>query len=218
MVVALSSIDTTEERGMRRKVGLSLMFMAVIPLAVASAAWACGVLATLKLNTSVASPGQSVTAVGVNYSTRAGASPVAIHLMTRTGKVVATTVPTSSGAIDVTFPIPHATRPGRYVVQATQFNPDGTPKAGTPGRTTLRIKGSGKAGSARKAAAVSPWGASTPARPGSPNAAAHASSSLSSPGLVPMLLAVVLSLTLLASGLTLAGRRKRTTGQLQAGI
>ncbi len=203
---------------MRRKMGLALIFGAVIPLAVASTAWACGVLSTLTLNSSSASPGQSVTAIGVNYSPRAGASPVTIHLKTRTGKVLATTVPNAGGNINTTFPIPSTTKPGWYVVMATQSNADGTPKAGTPGRTTLRVRGPAKAHRSHAAVAVSPWSASKPTGPAGPAVSvAHDGGGSGSLALMPMLLAVALSLTLLASGLTLAARRGRST-RLPLGI
>lgn len=199
---------------MKRKAGLFLIFGAVIPLAVASAAWACGVLSTLTLNTKTASPGASVTAVGVNYSAKAGASPVTIHLATRTGKVLATTVPDAGGHINATFPIPASTRAGWYVVMATQSNPDGSPKAGTPGRTTLRVQAAGKS---HNVVAVSPWSTANPAGPAA--SVAHEAGGSGSPALMPMLLAVVLSLALLMGGLTLAGgRRNRATNRLPLGV
>jgi len=205
---------------MRRKVGLSLVFGAVLPLAVASTAWACGVLATLTLNTSVASPNQTVTATGKNYK---GTTPVSIHLMSRGGTVVATVNPPgSAGGFSQAFQVPANTNPGWYVLVATQATAAGTPAAGTPGRTTLRIQGSGAAATARshRGAAASPWGSSDPTAPtGSAAPVAREGGGLTSPAVLPMLLAVVLSLTLLASGLTLAGRRNQTaTSRAQLGV
>ncbi len=205
---------------MRRKVGLSLVFGAVLPLAVASTAWACGVLATLTLNTSVASPNQTVTATGKNYR---GANPVSIHLMSRGGPVVTTASADPSGRFTATFPIPANTNPGWYVLIATEPKSatDPTPALGTPGRTTLRIQGSGAAATARshRGAAASPWGSSDPTAPtGSAAPVARDGGGLTSPAVLPMLLAVVLSLTLLASGLTLAGRRGRPASRLPLGI
>ncbi len=202
---------------MRRKAGFGLIFGAVIPLVVVSTAWACGVLSTLKLNTSSASPGQSVTAIGVNYSVRPGVSAVTIHLVSRTGTVVANTVPGPGRDIDATFPIPGNTKPGTYILLATQYNANGTPVAGTPGRTTVRIQGSTKAHHARKAVAATPWGSTQPPGPAG-SAVAHGAGGSSSPALLPMLLAVALSLTLLASGLTLAGRRNKTANRLHLSV
>lgn len=203
----------------RSKIGFGLIFAAVIPLAVASTAWACGVLATLKLDTWSVSPGQSVTAIGVNYSVRPGVSPVTIHLVSRTGKVIANTVPGSGRGINTTFPIPANTKPGWYVIMATQYNANGTPVAGTPGRTTLRVRGSVAAHHAQKASAVSPWSSSKPIGPaGASVSVAHDAGGSNSPGALPMLLAVVLSLGLLGTGLTLAGRRSRSSRRMGVGI
>lgn len=198
---------------MKRKVGLFLMFGAAIPLVVASAAWACGVLATLSVNSAVVSPGQAITATGKNYSSSATASPVSIRLNTRSGKVLATTVPSATGRISETFSIPTGTSPGWYVLTATQFNADGTPKSGTPGRTSVRVQGSGSAANSSTAAA--PWVSSKPTGPAGP-AVAHAGSG--SQSLLPLLLALGLSLTLLAAGSTLAGRRSRSLSGSQLGL
>lgn len=194
---------------MRRKIGLFLVFGAVLPLAAASAAWACGVLATLTLDATVASPGQAITATGKNYSSAATASAVTIRLKSRTGRLLATTTPDASNKISTTFPIPANVSPGWYVVMATQYNANGTPKSGTPGRTTLRIQGS--ASSARHhAAAVSPWGPSGTSGPSASAPAAHDGGGLGGQSAITMALATLLSLTMLAAGWTLIARRGRS--------
>lgn len=200
---------------MKRKMGLFLIFGAVVPLAVVSAAWACGVLATLKLNTRTAAPNQVVAATGNNYY---GSAPVSIHLNTRNGPVVATTSPDPSSRISTPLTIPANTRPGYHVLIAIEYKPDGTTLVvGTPGRTTVRVVASGKA-ARRAAVAASPWGSPTPKGPvGSMAPAAHAGGS-SSPAVMPMLLALALSLSLLASGMTLSGRRNRTRTAPQFGV
>ena len=126
---------------MKRKIGLILVFGAALPLVAVSAAWACGVLATVTLDTKVAAPGQTVTATGKNYSSAADA-PVTIRLKSRSGQVLATT---NAECVEPGSTRPSPCRPtlspGWYVVLATQTLANGTPKSGTPGRTTLRVQG-----------------------------------------------------------------------------
>ncbi len=185
---------------MKRKIGLSLIFAAALPLVAASVAWACGVLATLKLDTKVASPGQAVTATGRNYGTT-NVSEVAIRLKSRTGQVVTTATPVAGGAINKTFTLPANLDPGWYSILATQTNANGTPKSGTPGRTTVRIQGSSKD------AAGAAWTASPPSTPASQSSFAQALGSL------PMLLAIALSLTMLAGGFMLVARTGRSASR-----
>ena len=189
---------------MRRKIGIFLVFGAVAPLLVASAAWACGVLATLSLDKKVAAPGEVVNASGRNYSTAAGTSPVTIRLQARDGRELATTAAQTGGRIGTSFPVPANLSPGWYVIVATQFNANGTPKSGTPGRTTLRVQGA-----ASKSADVAPaaWG-SKPSGPAASTASAGGSGSL-----LVLLFAGALSLTMLAGGWKLLSRRGRGFGQ-----
>ena len=194
---------------MRRKIGLILVFGAALPLAIASAAWACGILATLAVDKKVAAPGEAVTATGRNWTTAAGSSPVTIRLQSRSGQVLATTAAQTGGTIRETFAVPASLSPGWYVLVATQFNADGTPKTGTPGRTTLRVQG----GARDSAVAGAPWGSSTPAGP-----AASAARDGGSGSLLAILLAGTLSLTMLASGWKLLSRRSRTVGEPQFGL
>lgn len=190
---------------MRRKFGLLFVFGAVLPLAAASAAWACGVLATLTLPP-VAAPGATITATGKNYSaptsgtgTPTGASDVTIRLQSRTGRIISTTAPPEGGRLNKTFTIPADVSPGWYVVLAMQNNANGTPKSGTPGRTTLRIQG------AAAGAAASPWSASGPSGP----ASSQSASGQGGGAMLPMGLAALLSLSMLAAGWTLVSRRGR---------
>ncbi len=175
---------------MRRKFGVLLIFAAAVPLAAASVAWACGVLATVTLDTRVAAPGQTVTATGINYAAR-NASAVTLRLNSRNGAVLATATPDSNGRINQSFAVPSNVDPGWYVVLATQFNNNGTPKSGTPGRTTLRVQGSASSGGTPAAA---------PARTAPPSGP--------SGSLTPMLLATLLSVTMLAGGWTLIRKRR----------
>jgi hypothetical protein len=180
---------------MKRKFGLFLVFGAMLPLAAASVAWACGTLAVVKLNTKVASPGQALIATGKNFSSAPGASAVTISLQSRSGQVLATTSPASDGKINQPFSLPSSLSPGWYVVIATQFNANGTPKTGTPGRTTLRVQGA-----ASRADGAAPWSSQPTIGGGS-----------GGQPIVTMLLAAILSLTMLAGGWMLVGRRSRRT-------
>ncbi len=197
---------------MRRKIGLFLVFGAVLPLAAASVAWACGVLATVSLNTKLASPGQTVTVTGKNYSAAGNASEVTLRLKNRKGTVLTTAVPSANGKIDKTFNLPASLSPGWYTVMATQ-TVDGKPKAGTPGRTNMRIQGAAR--SSQGAAAVAPWGSSNPSGPG--GSAPVAGDGGGQP-VLPTVLAMVLSLAMLAGGWTLVGRRRRTVTGPQLGV
>ncbi len=193
---------------MRRKLGLILVFGAALPLAVASAAWACGVLTTLSLDQKVAAPGSTLTATGRNWSTNATASVVTLRLQSRSGTTLTTVTPTSDRRISKGFTLPASLSPGWYVVLATQFNANGSPVAGTPGRTTVRVQGA----AAASQVAGAPWSGSQPQGP-----AASAATSGGS-GLIALLLAGVLSLTMLASGWKLLGRRGRTVATPQFGV
>ena len=174
---------------MRRKFGVLLIFAAAVPLAAASVAWACGVLATLTIDARVAAPGQTVTATGSNYAS-SNPTPVTLRLNSRNGTALATAVPNSNGRINQTFSLPSNLDPGWYVVLATQFTSSGAVKSGTPGRTTLRIDPPGLGSSATPAAAPT-------APPSGPSGS-----------LLPMLLATLLSVTMLAGGWTLVRKRR----------
>jgi hypothetical protein len=181
---------------MKRKVGIGLIIGAALPLLATSIARACGVLATAQVNTKVAAPGQAVTVTGKNYSTNATASAVTVRLSKRAGQVLSTTAPNSGGAISTTFNLPQNLSPGWYVLQVLQFNANGTPKSGTPGRTSIRIQGSA-------AAAATPWTGNTPSGP------AGFAGDTGGGSLLPMLAAIALSLTMLAGGWTLVARKGR---------
>ena len=186
---------------MKRKIGLILVLGAALPLVAVSAAWACGVLASLRLDKGVAAPGQTVTATGTNYSSAADA-PVILRLKSRSGQELARTNADASNRINTTFALPANLSPGWYVVLATQTLANGTTKSGTPGRTTLRVQGTKSS-----AAAPAGWGA-TPSGP----AAGDGGS------LLPIALAALLSLTMLASGWTLVGRARRSVTGPQFGV
>ena len=179
----------------RRRVGFLLIFGALVPLALAATAYACGVLATLKSSATVAAPGSTVTVSGVNYSSDMNAfTPVQIRWNSRTGPVLDTVTPVG-GRFSEEITLPNS-QPGWFVVNATQNSvATGAPKAGTPGRTTLRVQGASASGSS--------WSTG----PGG-GAAVNVGGGPGGPPLVPTLLGVVLSLGLLGSGLTLVSRSR----------
>jgi len=166
----------------------------------------------MSVNTKVASPGQTVTVTGKNWGTAAGQTPVTIRLRSRTGQVLTTTAAQPGGGISETFALPASLSPGWYVILATQFNANGTPKTGTPGRTTIRIQGA--ASSKDAAVAAAPWGSSTPSGP-----AASAASTGGSGSLLAIMLAATLSLTMLVGGWKLLSRsRSRSVAAPQFGV
>lgn len=198
----------------RRRVGFGLIFGALVPLAVAATAWGCGLLATLNAGTSVANPGQTLTVTGVNYEPQNGVTatnlepthtPVQIRWNSRYGPIIKEVTPDGEGKISTTVQVPDVGS-GWYVLNATQFSLNGgLPRRGTPGRTTVRVQG--EAGSST---AASPWSTSKPAGPG--GAAVAVDDSSASPALFPTLLGIVLSLTLLGTGVTLVGRARTRAG------
>jgi len=125
---------------MSRKHGVvAVVALLAIPLAVAATAFACGSLATLKLNRATAPVGAEVKAVGGNFNSSPRASTVQLRFNGRGGKVLWEGRPNANGRLVGTFAAPDA-RPGYYVIVATQTGPDGRPAAGTPGRSPLRIR------------------------------------------------------------------------------
>lgn len=196
---------------MRRKAGLFLIFGAALPLLVASTAWACGVLATLRLDKKVAAPGETIAATGKNYS--ANGSEVAIRLKSRNSGAIKTVAPPAAGRLNTTFTVPENLSPGWYTVLATQNSSptSTTPKSGTPGRTTLRVAAPG----GRSGAAVAPWSSSKPSGPAA--SAAPVTGDAGGSLTVPMILAIVLSLTMLGAGWVFVGRRSGAVSRPQLG-
>jgi len=131
-------------------------------------------------------------------------TPVSIRLDTRTGPVLKEVNPGIDGKINTTVPTP-AVAAGDHILLATQNRiSDGTPKAGTPGRTTMRVQG---AAASSNVPAASPWSNSKPGAPGGSAASVDAGGSDVSP-----LLAFILSGALLSIGLALVGRDRASRG------
>jgi len=181
---------------MRRRIGFLFICSAVIPIAVfASAAWACGTLTTISSSTKVAAPNQSITISGRNFGATPANTPVEIRWNSRTGpKLNSADIIPQGGTFSANVKVPASAKPGYYVVNATQFSSStGKPKSGSPGRTTIQVKGAAVASAA-------PWGAS------------NATGSGGGSGLPDMpLLGIVLSAALLGTGLTLVARGQKAT-------
>jgi hypothetical protein len=138
---------------MSRKAGvLAVVAVLAVPLAVAAVAYACGSLATLKLDRATAVAGNDVTARGGNFNTSPRASTIQLRFNGRNGRVLWEGRPLASGRFTATFDAPSA-RAGYYVIVATQTGPDGRPAAGTPGRAPLRIR---RAASSRASSGAAP--------------------------------------------------------------
>ena len=163
-----------------------------VPLAIASMAFACARLATLKLDRSGGRPGVAVDAVGRNFSNDPSSSPVALRFNSRNGRVLWQGRADRQGRISGSFAIPNA-RPGHYVIVATQQTAEGRPAAGTPGRAPLAVR----QGASSAAAA----GAPMPPAAGSPGGGLPAAPI----ALIPLLLLV---LGAGAGGLATMGRRR----------
>jgi len=184
----------------------------MLPLAIVSTAWACANLATLRLDKSVAAPGDAVAVTGKGYSghgstTNVGDSDVTVTLAGRKGVRVGTATVNSAGQISETMRLPSNASPGWYVLVATQYAADGTPKPGTPGRTRIRIQGSAQA-------VASPWSSAKPTGP----AGISLSAARDGGGFIgqSVLAWIGLSLTLLVAGSLLAvARRNQVTSRRQ---
>lgn len=117
----------------------------MVPLVIASAAWACQVMTTLEVNKSQATAGETVTVTGSNYQPPTGTnpnpSPVYIHLDSRDSPPIAQAP--AARNISVTFALPADVAIGYHTLIATQFNTNGSPKSGTPGRASIEIVASG---------------------------------------------------------------------------
>ena len=186
---------------MRRRVGFLFIICAAVPVAVfASTAWACGTLTTFEIRDaqtdepkSVVAPNEVVHVIGRNFAPGPAAAgsthtSVQIRWASRTGDVLREVE--EGGNFTEPVRIPADATPGWYQLSGTQFNvATGVPKSGSPARAVVRVQGAAVAGS------TAPWGAATPTSggPGGPD--------IPLPGLL-------LSVALLATGLTMAFRGK----------
>lgn len=201
---------------MRRRLGFFLIIGAAVSLVAVSTAWACGVLATVKLDKSAAAPGSTVAVTGEHYSTNASFSGVSIRLNSRTAAPIGTATPDPSGRINTNVALPTGLSPGWYVVLATQTRlADGVPKSGTPGRSSIRVQGSAAAARHRGGAAITPWSSGKPTGGSGASLAVNAGGSSSS-AFLPTLLGVALALGLLGTGVALVARSRTASRELGA--
>ena len=190
---------------MKRRVGLVLMVGAMLPLGVASTAWACAALATLKMENKVVKPGATVTVTGNGFSdTHAGSasgdSDVTLRLKARNGPILKDGIVVTSRRIDTSLRLPSDMAPGFYVMLGTQTKADGTARAGTPARFAFRVAGS----PASQSVAASPWSSW---QSGPPSSASAGNGGLNHQ---TVLIGGILSMTLLAAGSVLVGRKNQT--------
>ncbi|MGI8807685.1 MAG: hypothetical protein ACR2KK_07565 [Acidimicrobiales bacterium] len=136
-----------------------LVGMAAMVAAVGSSAYACANLATLSLSTGTGRPGTTVTFTGSSFSvprasTGLTPTPVVVHWQWEEGPVLAEATPDRYGTISASFTVPD-TRPGTYIIVATQKTPRAVPGApadqapalfaelGTPARASFEVLGPG---------------------------------------------------------------------------
>ncbi len=109
----------------------------------AATAWACVSGASVSLSTATAKAGQEVGVKGLSF---AKADPVSIRLGSLSAPALVTLTPSASApfgnAINGTFTVPEGTKPGDYVVIATQTSPDGK-VSNAPVRVLLSVVGDG---------------------------------------------------------------------------
>jgi len=176
-----------------------LIIGAVIPLAVAATAWACGNLATLK-GPGAAAPGSTITVTGSNYRAVGPNTPVQIRLDSRNGRVLPggeSITPNSANRISAQVSLAGVSS-GYHLLLGTQYSTTtGAPTSGTPGRTTIRVQGSSASSSSG-----SSWGS-----PGAPVKVDAGGPGGSAP--LSTLVGIGLSLVLLGTGSTLVARSRR---------
>ncbi len=112
----------------------------------AAAAWACIAGPTLNLSPAQAKPGQQVALSGFSYN---GSLPIVVRFNGLDGPVLGTFMPVEgrfgdNESLAGTVTIPADTKPGNYVLIATQSNPDGS-LAQVPVRALISVTSTGGA-------------------------------------------------------------------------
>jgi len=142
-----------------------LVAMGAFIVGVAASAFACANLATLNLSAGAARPGTTITFTGAGFavprsSTGLMPTPVVVHWEREDGPVIAEVVPNRYGTLAAEFTVPE-TRPGTYVIVATQKTPRRPPGApedqapayfaepGTPARASFEVLAPGAVASER---------------------------------------------------------------------
>jgi len=126
---------------------------------IGGSAVACANLATLSLSAGSGKPGTTITFTGASFafpraSTGLTPTPVSVHWQWEEGPVIAEVTPDRYGTISASFQVPE-TRPGTYIIVATQKTPRRAPGApedsapayfaepGTPARASFEVLGPG---------------------------------------------------------------------------
>lgn len=148
---------------------LLAMGVFVVPMSVASLAYACTGLATIST-----SPGSGVAGSAVTVNAKGFAahdpsdvrtSPAEIRMDSMTGPVIGTASPSASrtgGSFSVQITVPNVD-PGEHVLIATQNGTDGRPSYGTPARTVFKVDPTPAPPAAAAAAPPAPAGSAAPA-------------------------------------------------------
>lgn len=128
-------------RGLRRWVLVGTGTVAAVA-ATAAAAWACIAGPTLRLNPAQVKPGEEVTLSGFSYKAEL---PIVVRFNALDGPVLGTFLPSGGRFGDDEFlngkvTIPADTKPGNYVLIATQSTPDGN-LAQIPVRALVSVTG-----------------------------------------------------------------------------
>ncbi len=124
---------------------LLAMGLFVVPMSVASLAYACTGLATISTSPGSGVAGSTVTVNAKGFAAHdpsdARTSPAEIRMDSMTGPVIGTASPSSSragGNFSVQITVPNVD-PGEHVLIATQNGTDGRPSYGTPARTVFKV-------------------------------------------------------------------------------
>ncbi|MGH9176963.1 MAG: hypothetical protein ACRD0N_00205, partial [Acidimicrobiales bacterium] len=149
----------------------------VVPLIVASFAYACTSLATLSVTPAEATSGATVAGVGKNFiphgADRPSTEPVVVRFNSRTGTPLWSGRPDASGNISFSFTVPDVA-PGQHTIIATQNDANGNPASGTPARVAFTVTPSAvqelpiAVAPAEEPAAVEPAPAAAPAQTATP--------------------------------------------------
>lgn len=127
-----------------RRWALAGSLVAAVVTAVAASAWACIAGPTLNLSPAQARPGGQVALSGFSYN---GDLPIVVRFNALNGPVLGTFTPVEGRfgdpeSLSGTVTIPADTKPGSYVLIATQSNPDGS-LAQVPVRALVTVTSTG---------------------------------------------------------------------------
>lgn len=146
----------------KRGLVLVALGLFVVPMSVASVAYACTGLATVSTSSGSGVAGSTVTVNGKGFAAHdpsdARTAPAEIRLDSMTGPVIGTASPSASrtgGNFSVQITVPNVD-PGEHVLIATQNGTDGRPSYGTPARTVFMVAAAPAPAPAPAVAAAAP--------------------------------------------------------------